>query len=250
MSEPAYLRIAAEIAEQIRAGALPPGTRLSSYNDLAETHDVSAIVIRQAIGVLRSRGLVRTVERSGTIVNERPTLIRISPERQLEAAGTTFIRESGDAAVDRFVEQTTAADDVAHGLGISPGDDVTHVHTRITVGGKPAVISDYYEPLDLTRGTPIEDPERGPIPHSPIDRFPTVGYPVDVLEETLSFRSAPSGHADFLGTPPSELTVTVRQQFWSGDRVVQMSDITYPPDRYAGYAFRMRLPEREDPTGS
>jgi GntR family transcriptional regulator len=223
---------------------------LPSYNDLAETHNVSAIVIRQAIGVLRSRGLVRTVERSGTIVNERPTLIRISPERQLEAAGTTFIRESGNAAVDRRVEQTTAADDVAHGLGISPGDDVTHVHTRITVGGKPAVISDYYEPLDLTRGTPIENPEAGPIPHSPIDRFPTIGHPVDVLEETLSFRSAPSGHAEFLNTPASELTVTVRQQFWAADRVVQMANITYPPDRYAGYAFRMRLPEREDPTRS
>ena len=48
MSEPAYLRIAAEIAEQIRVGALPPGTRLPSYNDLADTHNVSAIVIWQA----------------------------------------------------------------------------------------------------------------------------------------------------------------------------------------------------------
>jgi len=29
-----------------------------------------------------------------------------------------------------------------------------------------------------------------------------------------------------------------------------MADINYPPDRYAGYAFRMRLPERDDTTRS
>lgn len=247
MSEPAYVRIAAEIAEQIRLGALPPGTRLPSYNELADTHNVSPIVIRHAIGLLRSRGLVRTVERRGTTVTERPTLVRISPERQLEAADTTFIRESGDAEVERHIEQTTATDDVADGLGISPGDDVTHVHTRITVGGTPAVVSDYYEPLDLTRGTPIENPEQGSTPHSPTDRFPTIGHPVDVLEETLSLRTPPSTHAEFLNTPRSDLAVTIRQQFQSGDRTVQMADITYPLDRYAGFAFRMRIPDREDP---
>jgi GntR family transcriptional regulator len=246
MSEPGYVRIAAEIAEQIRTGVLPPGTRLPSYSELADTHRVSPIVIRQAISLLRRRGLVQTVERRGTTVVEQPTLIRISPERQLEAAPTTLLRESGDAQVERDVEQTTASDDVATGLGISPGDSVTHVRTRIRVRGRPAVVSDYYEPLDLTGGTSIEDPRQGPVPHSPIDRFPTIGHPVDTLEETLRFEPAPAAHAEFLGTQPSDFAVTVRQQFWSGDRTVQMSDISYPLDRYAGFAFRMRLPDRED----
>lgn len=242
MNEPAYTRIAAEIAEDIRTGALQAGDRLPSYTELASAHGVSDIVIRNAVGLLRSRGLVRTIERVGTVVVSRPSLIRIAPERQIETADTTFIRESGDAEIDREVGQITAGDDVAEGLGVPSGSRVTHVRTRIAVNGSPAVVSDYYEPLDITGGTEIEDPAQGTVAHNPIARFPTIGYPVEVLEETLSLRPAPEAHAEFLGISPNELAVTIRQQFRSGDRTVQMSDISYPIDRYAGFAFRMTLP--------
>jgi GntR family transcriptional regulator len=242
MDEPAYMRIAAELGENIRTGALTPGSRLPSYTDLASDHDVSPIVIRQAIALLRRRGLVRTVERSGTFVTEQPTLIRTSPERQLETAARTFVREAGDSDVLRQVRQMSATADVAEGLGIAEGDEVTHVHTRITANGVPVTVSDYYEPLDITRGTPIEDPRDGEVAHNPTVRFPAIGYSVDVLDETLSLRPPPAEHAAFLNIPAAEPTFTIRQQFRSGERTVQMSNITYPIDRYAAFAFRMALP--------
>jgi GntR family transcriptional regulator len=240
-TQPAYVRIAADIARRIRSGELAPGDQLPSRSELAERHGVSEIVIRNALGLLRSQGLVRTIERRGAFV-AAPTLVRAAPERQLQSAETSFIDESGDVEVTREIGRTTAAPDVAEALGIETGADVTHVITRIKVDDQPVAISDYYEPLDLTRGTPIEDPRAGTPPHTPIVRFPKIGYPVDVLEETLSFRLPTEEHATFLNTPRGEMVATIRQQFRSGDRTVQFSAITYPIDRYSAFAFRMPLP--------
>lgn len=242
-NEPAYVRIAAEIARRIRSGDLAPGDQLPSRNELAEIHGVSEIVIRNTLSLLRSQGLVRTIERQGVFVAQPATLVRAAPERQLETAEASYASEADNGVeVTREVGRTTADDHIADALGIAVGDEVTRVTTRIAVGGRPVTISDYYEPLDLTRGTPIEDPRDGPVPHSPVARFARIGHPVDALEETLAIRAPSDEHAAYLGTPPSEQVATIRQAFRSGERTVQYADITYPIDRYSAFAFRMQLP--------
>lgn len=56
------------LRERIVTGALTPGERLPSENDLAKEHAVSRTVIREAIGILRAEGLVRSARGSGTYV--------------------------------------------------------------------------------------------------------------------------------------------------------------------------------------
>lgn len=223
-TEPAYVAIAGELARHIRNGDLKPGTQLPSQTELADQHGVSGIVVRKAIELLRRQGLVRTVRRRGTFVSEGAALVRVSPERQVETAETSFANEAADVRVDRDKGQVPATEDIAEAFGLSAGSDVTHVVTRISANGTPAAISDSYESVD--RGDP--------------------GTGAEFLEETLAVRTPSKEHASYLGIPPGEMAVTVHQRFLtSEDRAVLISDITYPLDHYAAYVFRMQLPPKE-----
>lgn len=68
MVEPAYVRIANAYARRIRTGELRSGTQLPSYPEIASEHGVSDIVVRKALGLLQSQGLVRSVRRRGVFV--------------------------------------------------------------------------------------------------------------------------------------------------------------------------------------
>ncbi|MBF6334244.1 GntR family transcriptional regulator [Nocardia transvalensis] len=220
MPEPAYVSIAGEYARQIRSGELRPGTQLRSYAELAAQHGVSQIVIRKAVELLLSQGLVRTVERRGTFVADRPNLVRVSPERQMESPEMTYTRETdSEITIDRDTQRVPASDELAEIFGISPGTEITHVITLAAEGGRPISISDTYQPLDV---------------HGTSD--------ATLLEETLTDKIPPLSHAEWLGTPPGDLVKAVHQRFLTDDdRVIMVSDVSYPRDRYEAFVFRMRL---------
>ncbi|WP_030518975.1 GntR family transcriptional regulator [Nocardia sp. NRRL WC-3656] len=225
MAEPRYVSIAGEIARRIRTGALPPRTKLGSYSELAEEHEVSEIVIRRAVELLLSQGLVRTVERRGTYVADRPNLVRVSPERQMESPEMTYRHESdADVTIEKEVSRVLATEEVAEALGVRSGDEVTYTVTRATEGKRPVSISDTFQPLD------VED---------------TSG--ASYLEETVADRIPPAAHADFLRTPPGDLVKSVHQRFITKDnRVVMVSDVSYPRDRYDAFVFRMHINDEPD----
>ncbi|WP_163513717.1 GntR family transcriptional regulator [Fodinicola acaciae] len=221
MPEPAYVAIAGELARKIRRGELAPGSQLLSQPELAQRHGVSTIVIRKAIGLLLNQGLVRTVERRGTFVAEQPTLVRISPERQLEPPETSFGNEAAANTVEvtREERDIPATAELAADFGVAEGDLLRHVIVRATEGGRPISISDNYEPTDA--------------------RDRTAKY----LEETVADRIPVPSHQNWLGTRAGELATTIHQRFIAADeQVVMISDITYPRDRYDAFVFRMTLP--------
>jgi GntR family transcriptional repressor for pyruvate dehydrogenase complex len=65
-------RLAALIEAQIDGGALTPGDRLPTEQQLASAHGVSRTVVREAVHQLRSQGLVRSRQGSGVFVTEPP----------------------------------------------------------------------------------------------------------------------------------------------------------------------------------
>ncbi|MGK5554344.1 GntR family transcriptional regulator [Actinomadura kijaniata] len=220
MAEPAYVRIAGEYARRIRGGELPPGTQLPSYTEIAQENGVSDIVVRRALELLQSQGLVRSVRRRGVFVADRPNLVRVSPERQLEAAERSFQNESDQQIrVERDAERVSASSELAEALGIQAGEEVNHVVTRATENGRPISISDTYHPLDVADISGAA-----------------------FLEETISDRMPTATHAEWLRTPPGDLVKTVHQRFISADkRVIMISDVSYPRDRYDAFVFRMTL---------
>lgn len=228
MPEPAYVKIAGDLARQIRSGELPPGIQLPSLPEIARRHGVSEIVARKAMELLQAQGLVRSQPRRGNFVAERPNLVRVSPERQMETAETTFRHESdAEPEVERQSEEIAATAELAEAFGIAVGDICTHVVTRASEHGRPISISDTYQPSGITG---VESATE--------------------CEEKLADRLPVPLHAEWLGTTPGDLVKTVHQKFWdAGGRLVMVSDISYPMDRYDAFVFRMAL-KRPNGTGA
>ena len=220
MPEPAYVALAGAYARRIRRAELAPGSRLPSYAELVERHGVSEIVARKAVALLQSQGLVRCVRRQGVYVADRLDLVRVSPERQRESAETSFRNESDrEVAVTREIERIAADEALAELFDLAGGDPLTHVVTRATEDARPISISDTYHPVDVADASGAT-----------------------ALEETIADRLPPPVHAQWLRTRPGELVKTVHQRFFAADgRLVMLSDVSYPRDRYDAFTFRMTL---------
>ncbi|MEW9549693.1 GntR family transcriptional regulator [Nonomuraea sp. NPDC050783] len=68
--QPAYLQIADDLRAQIRGGSLAPGAPLPSTTKLAEQYDASLSVVKLAVGVLRTEGLVVGQQGKGVFVRD------------------------------------------------------------------------------------------------------------------------------------------------------------------------------------
>lgn len=221
MPEPKYVAIANKYAADIRKGVIPPNVWLPSHAEIARENGVSEIVARKATGQLRRWGLVKTVERRGTLVLAQTDDTRISPERQMESPETTYKTEAtnGDeVVVDREIREVAADQELADTFGLDVGAPLVHVTTRASEGGRPISISDTYH---LPGQSPPE---------------------ADFLEEELSERVPSDVHADWLGVPVGEPIMTVKQRYLtSSDRLLMISDVSYIPGRYRSFSFRMAL---------
>ncbi|MEO3797027.1 winged helix-turn-helix domain-containing protein [Nonomuraea sp. B10E15] len=67
---PGYLQIADDLRAQIRGGSLAPGAPLPSTVKLAEQYDASLSVVKLAVGVLRTEGLVIGQQGKGVFVRD------------------------------------------------------------------------------------------------------------------------------------------------------------------------------------
>ncbi|MEV4104163.1 GntR family transcriptional regulator [Nonomuraea sp. NPDC049649] len=71
---PAYLQIADDLRAQIRGGSLAPGMPLPSTTKLAEQYGASLSVVKLAVGVLRTEGLVIGQQGKGVFVRDADEL--------------------------------------------------------------------------------------------------------------------------------------------------------------------------------
>ena len=74
---PLYLQLADVIRAQIHDGHFPPGERLPSESTLIASHDVSRGTVRDAIGVLRSEGLVVVEHGRGAYVRDQTPVVYV-----------------------------------------------------------------------------------------------------------------------------------------------------------------------------
>jgi DNA-binding GntR family transcriptional regulator len=81
---PGYLQIADDLRTQIRTGALAPGTALPSTAQLCQRYDVSASVVKAAISVLRTEGLIVGQQGKGVFVREGAAASATAPGEHSE----------------------------------------------------------------------------------------------------------------------------------------------------------------------
>src|SRR3954452_13605994 len=112
---PVFKQIADRLRVAIRSGELEPGARMPSEQQLMDELGVARGTIRQAVGLLRSEGLVRTEHGRGSFVRDRPPMRRLAHDRFARRH-----RERGRAAYLAELEAEGRAPRV-EGLGIERG---------------------------------------------------------------------------------------------------------------------------------
>ena len=68
---PGYLQIADDLRQQISDGRLPPGAALPSTARLREQYEASAGMVKSAISVLRTEGLIVGQQGKGVFVRDQ-----------------------------------------------------------------------------------------------------------------------------------------------------------------------------------
>ncbi|MEV4552886.1 winged helix-turn-helix domain-containing protein [Nonomuraea wenchangensis] len=101
---PGYLQIADDLRTQIRTGSLAPGTALPSTAQLGQRYDVSASVVKAAISVLRTEGLIVGQQGKGVFVREGVTASPEEPASSEIMDQLAQMRSTLAALGDRIVE--------------------------------------------------------------------------------------------------------------------------------------------------
>lgn len=239
MAQPAYLRIADDLRKQIVEGRLSPGDRVPSRHALAREHDVSDRVAVEAVRLLVSEGYVESRSGSGTYVRERPAVKRLTRSWYREARGRSSspfradMESQGRAGKWRSSSETSAAPPaIAERLGIEQGADVMRTRYVFLADEQPVMLSTSWEPLAITRGTPVMLPEAGPYAGAGVvARMRVIEQAVTLATEVVTARAILAEEAEQLAEPLGSIVMVIERTY-AGDRPVETADIVVPVDRY------------------
>ncbi|MEV4411555.1 GntR family transcriptional regulator [Catellatospora sp. NPDC049609] len=236
---PAYLQIAAELRCRIVAGELAPGAKLPSESRLMAMFGVSNTVTKRAIAVLKAEGLVEGRHGSGVYVRHVRRLVRDSQgrdQRRRQGPTSPFARDVTASGQRPSWEHDSAEvgcpDAIAARLGVEPGEPVLRTRYRYLADGGPIQLATSYEPLSITRGTPVELPEDGAAV-GVVARMDVIGVRIDECVEEIIARAAHPDEIERLGLPSGgALMMVVERTYLAGGRAVETADIVMAADRY------------------
>lgn len=238
-----YETIAADLRRRIRTGELAPGSRLPGEDDLGATYGAARGTVRQALGLLRSEGLVRTFQgRKGSVVldpnvaplPEDSSRIHTRSRREIstmDAFHTGLEYQGLQGHADLTVERLAAPPYVADRLALADDDEVVVRRRVLWVEGRPSALQDNWFPLALVEGTEIEgeaDVGRG------TNRIlGEMGHEVTTRRDEVRVRMPTPAEAQGLmiagGVP---VLATLRTGFDAEERPVVLYESVLPGDRH------------------
>lgn len=236
--QPAYLRVADDLRQQIANGTLPPHTRLPSQASIRAKYGVSDTVALEARKVLMAEGLVEGRSGSGTYVRECPVPRRISRSGYRTAGESSLFRqEQADERVrgtwEGRSERQSASEAVAERLGVTLGEPVMRTHYVFRTGSEPVMLSTSWEPLRFTARTPVMLPEEGPLAgRGVVERMAAIDVIVDNVAEEIAARPALASEAKVLGGLPGHPVVVISRTFRAACLPVETADVVVPADRF------------------
>jgi GntR family transcriptional regulator len=143
----AYLKAKRKIVKYIKKNAFKAGDKLPTEPELCELLELSRLTLREAIRVLKSEGIIYSVQGRGTFLT--CSLDQIADTLNNNVSITEMIESSGyTPGVARFEKKIVKADKcIAERLLLSEGVDVLVCRRVRTADGKPVVYSmDYFAP--------------------------------------------------------------------------------------------------------
>jgi len=158
---PLYARVESALAERIQLGALSPGDRLPSEDELADEFAISRTTVRSAIQSLIQRGLVEIRRGRGTFVTA-PKIVQELTNltgfvEDMEALG----REASAELLDQRIVRADPA--VARRLAIAQGTPVTRIRRVRLADGTPLSYDETFLPVHLGEKVVADDLETEPI---------------------------------------------------------------------------------------
>jgi GntR family transcriptional regulator len=163
MAEPMYRQIARDLRQQIESGALAPGEKLPTEQQLSERYEASRNTIRDAIKWLTSRVLVETRPGQGTFVTKRltPFVTTLSADEETGLGGgegraafsEVEARGRKAGASQPKVEIHSASGNVRARLRVPEGTQVVSRRQERFIDDTPWSLQTTYYPLELvTKG--------------------------------------------------------------------------------------------------
>lgn len=198
-------------------------------------------VVREATQLLLREGLLASRPGAGTFVRERPQRHRLVRswfrERQ---GGSPFARqmeEQGRRGAWEYCSDTMQAPaEVRERLGLPDPDGRRHdvMRTSYTYASDdegPWMLATSWEPLSLTKGTPIAFPEAGPYAGQGVtQRMAVIGVLVDAWDEEVWARPASPDEARQLGVGAGSIVTVIERSYFAGEQVVEVADIIVPAE--------------------
>lgn len=247
---PAYIQIADDLRSRIIDGELRGGDKLPTEADLMADYGVSRIVVRQAVEVLRNEGLVVSQRGSGTYVREqRPRTRRVIGDFYTSRPASSPFANSAVASGmtpewEYQTRRTTAPQAIAERLQIGAGDAVMRTQYRFFADGDPVMLSTSYEPLAITAGTPIEQPEASPTT-GVVGRMDLIGIHITHVVENVQARAPRPYEIETLQVQPGTPVMHIERTYFEGERPVETADIVVSADRYV-LSYAVPVPAQRD----
>lgn len=234
-----YEEIASDLREQILRGEYREGDRLPGENSIMRTYGVARVTARDALAVLRHEGLAASRPGAGIFVQPRTRIVRDTTSRysRTHAASSSPFRSDAVQAGqhggwEHKSEAVSASPEVARRLDIDSGQQVMQTTYRYFADDRPIQLSESWEPLALTGGTPIERPEDGAA-IGVIARMDHIGHHVTRVVERVTARAATRDEAKKLDLPArGAYVLSIERTHYVEDRPVETCDIVFPGDRY------------------
>jgi GntR family transcriptional regulator len=123
---PLYIQLKEHLRMQIEAGVFPPGARLPSERELAQTFQMSRMTVRQALQLLAKDGFVTSHIGKGTYVR-RP---RIAQELRFLTSFTEDMRQRDMTPSSRVIR-----------AALDHADEDVAEHLRVAVGAETVLLS-------------------------------------------------------------------------------------------------------------
>lgn len=247
--KPAYQQIADDIRQRILDGGYRSGEKLPTEADLMAEYGMSRIVIRNAIQTLVSEGLVTTQRGKGMFVRkQQPPRKRISGDLYGKRPVASPMKRATEAEGRRSewehaTRTTTATQVIAERLGIEPEDPVVRTTYTFFADEAPVMLSTSYEPLALTGGTPIENPEGGLIA-GVVPRMDSIGQHITHVTEDVTARAPRPYESESLKMAPGVPVIEIVRTYFVDARPVETCDITIAADRYT-LSYTIPIPPAE-----
>jgi len=223
---PLYFQVATRLQELIERGEIGVGARIENEVDLAERLGVSRPTTRRAIQYLVERGMLVRKRGVGTQV-VHPKVRRPVELSSLYDDLVNAGRRPRTDVLDLRVRPATP--EVAAGLEIPAGTEVTWFERLRYAGGEPLALMHNAIPVDLLRLT-----EQDLADHGLYELLRRAGFVPRIATQVIGARDATAAEARTLQEKRGAALLTTTRTAWdAGGRVLEYGSHVYRASRYS-----------------